>query len=101
MTYPKATKNDVEFFNEHGYIVVRDAIDPADMTELEKFCQRIIEDKEIMAFDWAWDSDKSKDEREFRILQSSPSHMLGADWSTERCRVWAIEFASTLMGRPV
>ena len=101
MTYPKATAEDVEFFKEHGYIVVRDAIDPADMIELEAFCQRIIEGKENMAFDWAWDSDKSKDEREFRILQSSPSHMLGADWSTERYRVWAIEFASTLMGNPV
>ena len=73
MPYPTATREQIEFYREHGYLVVEGAIDPEDLTELSERCQTIIENKETMAFDWAWDKSQSKDERDFKILQSSPT----------------------------
>jgi ectoine hydroxylase-related dioxygenase (phytanoyl-CoA dioxygenase family) len=97
MPYPTATDADVAFFHEHGWITVADAVDPADLATLEERCEQIIENKESMAFDWAWEKGKSRDERDFRILQSSPS-VFWPDFAEAPFRVWAEEFASALMG---
>ena len=72
-TYRPATAEDIEFFCTHGYIVVRDVIDPGELDALTGLCDQIIERKETLAFDWAWEKDKTRDEREFKILQSSPT----------------------------
>ena len=69
----RATEADVAFFAEHGWIAVADAIDPADLVDLEEQCQKIIDNKESMAFDWAWEEGTDRDQREFKIVQSSPS----------------------------
>ena len=79
MAYPSATPADVTFFGEHGYIVVEDAVDPADLEELVERCEQIIEKRDKLAFDWAWEKGKAKEEREFTILQSSPT-MLWPDF---------------------
>jgi phytanoyl-CoA hydroxylase len=100
MPYPDATEEDVAFFDDHGWIVVHDAIDPADLETLSGYCDQIIERKETMAFDWAWEKGKTTEEREFKILQSSPS-IFWPDLNDSRFRLWAVSFASTLMGRPL
>jgi phytanoyl-CoA hydroxylase len=98
MPYPTATDADVAFFAEHGWIAVPDAVDPADLVHLEERCQQIIDHKESMAFDWAWEKGQERDQRDFKILQSSPS-MFWDDFDDAAFRVWAVEFGSALMGR--
>ena len=98
MAYPAATQQDIDFYRDHGYIVVPDAIDPADMEELIARCQEIIDKKETLAFDWAWEKGQSKDEREFKILQSSPTRFW-PEFNHAKFRLWAIEFASALVGQ--
>lgn len=100
MAYPKATDADVAFFAERGFLVVVDAIDPADLAVLEERCATILEKKDTMAFDWAWEEGTERDQRDFRILQSSPT-IFFPELNEARFRSWAIEYASALMGAPV
>jgi ectoine hydroxylase-related dioxygenase (phytanoyl-CoA dioxygenase family) len=100
MPYPTPADADVEFFAEHGWIVVEDAIDPGDLVALEGRCQEIIDNKETMAFDWAWEAGTAQADRPFQILQSSPSAFWN-DFADAPFRVWAVQFASALMGFPV
>jgi ectoine hydroxylase-related dioxygenase (phytanoyl-CoA dioxygenase family) len=100
MPYPRASAEQVEFFAEHGWIVVTDAVDPADLADLEARCAQIIEHKETMAFDWAWEKGTARDQRAFKIVQSSPS-LFWPELAEARYRAWAVEFGSALMGRPV
>ena len=97
MPYPQPTAQDVAFFDAHGWIVVEDAVDPSDLVTLEARCDVILEKKESMAFDWAWEEGATRDERAFKILQSSPT-LFFPELNEERFRLWAIEFASALMG---
>ena len=89
MPYPTATEDDVAFFQEHGWIAVHDAVDPADLVTLEERCQKILDRKETMAFDWAWEKGQEKDERQFKILQSSPT-MFWPEINDEPFRAWAV-----------
>lgn len=98
MPYPTATEANIQFFREHGWIVVEDAIDPGDLTELEEKCHEILESKETMAFDWAWEKGTPKEAREFKIVQSSPTRFW-PQFNEARFRLWAIEFGSALMGK--
>jgi phytanoyl-CoA hydroxylase len=98
--YRSATEADVQFFDEHGWIVVDDVIDPADLVQLEARCDEIIANKDEVAFDWAWEKGEDRTKREFRILQASPSHRTD-EFDHAPFRTWAVEFASTLMGFPV
>ena len=63
MAYPHATADDVAFFAEHGWIVVTDAVDPADLSDLEDRCNTILEKKETLAFDWAGDGHRPRPAR--------------------------------------
>ena len=69
MPYPPASAADIEFFGTHGYLVVRNAADPADLDTLESHCGKILEQKERFAFDWAWEEGTSREERAFRLVQ--------------------------------
>ena len=100
MPYPRATADDIAFFGEHGWIAITDAVDPLDLVTLEERCAVILEKKESMAFDWAWAEGTPKEARDFRIVQSSPT-MFFPELNESKFRVWAIEFASALMHRPV
>lgn len=97
MAYPQATKDDVRFFEEHGWIVVEDAIDLDHITELSGRCDELIERKAELAFDWAWDENESTEERSFRIVQSTPA-LVWPEIADTRWRSWTVEFASALMG---
>src|SRR5437879_3175392 len=97
MAYPEASLEDVRFFKDHGWIVVRDAVDPDDIQVLKERCLEIIERRDEVAFDWAWDKGTDKGERQFRILQSSPT-MIWPEFNDAVFRKWAVGYASTLMG---
>jgi hypothetical protein len=73
MTYPKATADQINFFREHGYLAVRNAVPQADLDELDRYCDLIMNDKQKYANDWAWDEKEPLKDRSFRIVQSSPS----------------------------
>ncbi len=45
-TYRPATTEDIDFFRTHGYIVVRDVIDPDELDSITELCDKIIENKE-------------------------------------------------------
>ena len=40
MTYPSPTPEQLAFFNQHGWLVVRNAFPKTDLDELESRCQR-------------------------------------------------------------
>ena len=97
MTYPRPTQEQLDFFNEHGWIVVKDAIPQAALDELESHCDSILSEKEKLAFDWAWDVKEDKDKRSFRIVQG----FMSMNWPELKdlpYRAWMTRFASALMG---
>ena len=100
MAYPRAEADDVDFYRAHGYLVVEDAIDPADLNELITRCDEIIDNRDRMAQDWAWEEGRSKADRRFTLLQSSPS-LFWRDFERAPFRLWAVEYASSLIGTEV
>jgi phytanoyl-CoA hydroxylase len=100
MPYPQATPEQIDTFEAHGWLAVEDAIDPAELEVLIARGEQIIERRHEVAFDWAWEKGKDRSERDFKILQASPT-LLWPDFNESRFRAWAIEFASSLMRRPL
>ena len=98
MTYPNATLEQISFYREHGYLVVRDAIPRPDLDQLEAHCDLLLDQKESLANDWAWDDKEGKDNRSFRIVQSSPS-LVWKDIAEQDYRNWLVAFGSSLMDR--
>jgi phytanoyl-CoA hydroxylase len=96
MTYPQATPEQIETFAQRGWLVVDDAIPQADLDLLERHCDSILDEKEKLAYDWAWDVKEDKDHRSFRIVQSSPS-LVWKDIAEQPYRLWLTEFGSALM----
>jgi ectoine hydroxylase-related dioxygenase (phytanoyl-CoA dioxygenase family) len=92
----EATIAQIAFFREHGWLVVEDAIDQAEVTEVGERMDVILRKKHRLAFDWAWEKGKSKDEREFKIVQGSPS-LVWPEIKNARFRTWMIAFAGQLM----
>ena len=101
MPYPKATAAELEKFWSEGYLVVRDAIEPSDLDRLQAICYQLLEQRDQVAFDWAWEAGTDREHRAFKIVQTSPSLLNGAELSTHRFRVWSTEFASELLGKAV
>jgi len=97
MPYPTATPEQIAFFNAHGWLVVEDAIPQADLDELEHYCDLILEQKEKLAFDWAWDEKEKRDERSFRIVQSSPQ-FVWPEAKNAAYRKWLVAFGRALSG---
>jgi ectoine hydroxylase-related dioxygenase (phytanoyl-CoA dioxygenase family) len=98
--YPRAEESEIAAFEKHGWLVVEDAIEPADLAELEARCQVILDKKDKLAFDWAWEKGKSQAEREFKIVQGSPT-MVWPDIASTRFRRWALAFGASLLRRDV
>jgi phytanoyl-CoA hydroxylase len=96
MPFPTPTQEHLDFYNEHGWIVVKDAIPQADLDLLESRCDRIIDEKERLAFDWAWSEDESMEERTFKIVQGSPT-LVWPEITEQAYRKWIVEFGSALM----
>jgi hypothetical protein len=97
MPYPQATDDDIAFFAEHGFVVVPDAVDPVDLQHLDARCDEILEKRDTLAFDWAWPKGTERDQRDFRILQSSPT-VFFPEINDSVFRAWAIDYASALLG---
>ena len=97
MPYPTASPEQKAFFAEHGYLVVEDAIPQKDLDELEHYCDIVLEKKDQIAYDWAWDKNESKENRSFRIVQSSPS-LVWAEADEAAYRHWLVRFGSDLTG---
>jgi phytanoyl-CoA hydroxylase len=97
MHYPQVSNADIEFFRQHGYLVVKQAIPSPDLDELESHCNRIMDEKERYANDWAWDAKEQLKDRSFRIIQSSPS-FVWKDIAQAPYRQWLTRFGSGLMG---
>ena len=100
MPYPLATAQDIATFAARGWLAVEDAIDPADLETLITHCDEILEKKDTMAFDWAWEKGKTLAEREFKLVQASPT-LYWPETNQAPFRRWAIEFASALMQQPL
>jgi ectoine hydroxylase-related dioxygenase (phytanoyl-CoA dioxygenase family) len=101
MTYPTASAADKEQYDRDGFLVVRGAIDPRDLAKLQAICERLLDERDRVAFDWAWEAGTDRERRAFKIVQTSPSLLGKAELANERFRVWATEFASALLGRGV
>ncbi|HTO70160.1 MAG TPA: phytanoyl-CoA dioxygenase family protein [Myxococcota bacterium] len=101
MPYPKAGDAELERFRAEGYLVVRDALLPRDLERLQAICDDLLENREKVAFDWAWEAGTDRDKRKFKIVQTSPSLFRKGELENERFRTWATDFASALLGRPV
>jgi ectoine hydroxylase-related dioxygenase (phytanoyl-CoA dioxygenase family) len=98
--YPACTEREAALFEEHGFLVVTDAVDAADVDEINTHCEVILERKEKLAFDWAWEKGATREERRFRIVQGSPTLVWPAIAET-RARRWMIDYAAGLMRRPI
>ena len=97
MHYPLPTAEHLEFFREHGWLVVVDAIPASHLREIEERCERILDEKETLAYDWAWDAKETKAQRSFRIVQGSPTKVW-PEIAGQPYRRWLREFGSALMG---
>ena len=98
--YQAATEEQIEFFREHGFLVVIDAIQSAEIDLLRDRCQELLERKHELALDWAWEKGQSKDQRSFKIVQADP-RLVFPEIVEMDFRTWSISFASALMGRSV
>jgi phytanoyl-CoA hydroxylase len=98
--YPDASPEQVDFFREHGWLVVEDAIAVDDLDELEGHLDELILQKEKLAFDWAWDASEEREQRSFRIVQSAPE-LVWPEVKDATFRTWAATFGSALLGKPV
>ncbi len=94
---PEPEARHIDFFREHGWLVVEDAIPEADLEILDEHGERIMADKARLANDWAWDAAEDKDHRSFRIVQGFPS-MTWPELKALPYRAWMTRFASALMG---
>jgi phytanoyl-CoA hydroxylase len=96
MTYREPETTDIDFFQEHGWLVVEDAIALADIADVSNRMAVILEKKHKLAYDWAWEKGKSREEREFKIVQGSPT-LVWPEISQTSFRRWMVKFASALM----
>jgi ectoine hydroxylase-related dioxygenase (phytanoyl-CoA dioxygenase family) len=96
MTYPLASADQIAFFDKHGWLVVEDAIPQSDLDQLEAWCDAILEKKESLANDWAWNEAEALENRSFRIVQSSPS-FVWKDIKDQPYRQWLVAFGEALM----
>jgi hypothetical protein len=100
VSYPPASPAQIDWFEAHGWLVVEAAIPGADLDELEARLDVVLQKPEKLAFDWAWSKDEAREQRSFRIVQSSPS-LVWREIAGARFRSWAVEFASALLRKPV
>jgi phytanoyl-CoA hydroxylase len=100
MQYPIASESQIEAFERSGWLVVEDAVELAEIAVVDARCQVILDKKEKLAFDWAWEKGVSQSDRAFKIVQGSPT-LVWPGIADARFRRWAIAFASSLLRRDV
>jgi hypothetical protein len=95
--FPDATADQIAFFRRRGWLIVRDAVPQSDLDELEGRCEVIIREKDRLANDWAWSDQEDREDRSFRIIQSSPS-FVWKEIKQQPYRKWLLRFGEALMG---
>lgn len=100
MPYREPIAEDVAFFEQHGWLVVEDAIELEDLKLVSANLEVILQKKHKLAYDWAWEKGASREERAFKIVQGSPTFVWPAIAET-RFRRWMISFGSALMNTEV
>ena len=73
MPYPKPTAQHIEVFRRDGLPgrARRDRSRGPD--RLQAICDDLLANKEKVAFDWAWEAGDDRENRKFKIVQTSPS----------------------------
>ena len=99
-SYPECSEAEAACYREHGWLVLEDVIEPADLEELARRCQPILDHKEELAFDWAWEKGVDRSQRRFKIVQGSPT-LVWREIRQTRFRAWMQHVASVLVGQPV
>ena len=100
MNYPNATPEQIDFFDTHGFLVVRQALPDTELDTLEAHCDTLLAHKETLANDWAWRADEPREARSFRIVQASPTKVW-PEIATQPYRLWLTAFAAQLMALPL
>jgi hypothetical protein len=100
LQYPVASESQIASFEASGWLVVEDAVELAEIAVVDARCQVILDKKEKLAFDWAWEKGVSQSDRAFKIVQGSPT-LVWPEIANARFRRWAIGFASSLLRRDV
>ena len=91
----EATAEQISFFREQGWLVVENAIEQPEIAEVAARMEVGLRKKHKLAYDWAWEKGRSKEEREFKIVQGNPS-MVWPEIARERFRTWMIAFCPRL-----
>src|SRR3974390_1280040 len=97
MPYPDASPEQIDFFREHGWLVVEDGIPQADLGALEGPCGALMAKKAKLANEWAGSDKEELKDRSFRIIQSSPS-FVWKEIAEQPYREWLLRFGEALMG---
>ena len=100
MPYPVATRRRRGVLRRARLDLRRRRGRPRRPGPLDERCDEILEKRTPWRSTGPGRRARTRDQRDFRILQSSPT-IFFPEIDDERFRAWAIEFASALMGRPV
>jgi len=72
MPYPTPTGEQLQRFNDDGFLVVENAIDPQELAALVRMGHEMIERPlDPKANDWDWRKGESRENRVYRIVQSA------------------------------
>ena len=97
MPYPAPTSEQLKRFNDDGFLVVENAIDPQELAALVRMGHEMIERPlDPKAKDWDWRRGEPLEKRAYRIVQSAVDRHY--PWLvTSRFRTWAAQFGGLLM----
>jgi len=100
MSYPEPTSQQLERFEQDGFLVVEDAMDADDLSALIGMSQEIIRRKHELAKDWDWRRGEELGKCAFRIVQCGVT--ANFPWVMQsRFRCWAAAFTAVLMRQPM
>jgi hypothetical protein len=72
MPYPAPTAEQLRQFNDDGFLVVENAIDPQELGALVRMGHEMIERPvDPQANDWDWRKGEPREQRAYRIVQSA------------------------------
>ena len=95
--YADAAKEQISSFQNNGFLIVENIVNPLDLIIAEKRIKHIANNpNDFSALDWAWDSG-SLEEREFHIVQVGLTP-IWPDAEDTLWRKWATRFSGQLMG---
>ena len=55
----EASVEHIYFFREHGWLVVENAVEPAEIDEVAARMEVILRKKHKLFYDWAWEKEKA------------------------------------------